>query len=325
MPRKTKETSLDLDLTPEILNPQKIDRICGVFNTGTSRWPKYSFIGWDADGKLCILEGEENLTETALESFKVTLAGEQEVFQNPGSPLTPVKYEASDTPNDLPDKEYKKTEDQLKLVVTKNGEITQVIVKELEMLQALANPLTYHEVPVDVDYTQKVRTTRAQFVVIVPDAINPDTTYAICFNQDIRTQSGSEAFHTFAADIVGSLLAIDDTQAIEAKKGYLRALSNAFKDNLTGEPGLAYYLVKGLQELGDGSESDRAALRELAKDSAGEDLISQTLLVARALGIVNPKILRKEEKSKVSAFETLSDKDLIEFLRFLYSVVKRSF
>lgn len=261
-------------------NNYRLARLCAVVKQDGRRSPL--FFGWnEADIPLMVVD-EDYFTQEAKETYEVSSMLRQKVRELiPRGRIEVVQYRKTGKPKDAQDEPGgRKTQDLLVYnVVDDKGKKKNIYVRELDLLRAIVeNRSVWQEIGETV-LTTNVEPTKPMYAIFIPSP-SGDRTYAMMFKSRMEDESNQFNMKLFLTDTIRSLLALDQNQAFDNQKGYLRAVNRHFGEG-SRQGGLAHGFIKHV--LGMYVNIPEHELEDIRKISRDGDIVTQLELIGEFL------------------------------------------
>lgn len=297
-----------------------IERLCAAVKMPWFRQSEVLFFGWSADGKPTIVGDDRYLSRQAFESYRLTEAVDFPFGrEQAGVAVVPMEFVSTSRPIDRQDP---RAEDILVYGV-KGGdkELTLIRIEELDLLEAIIHGhVVWEDVNPQTVFAQETLPALKMHMMMIPARTERDerVVYALMFAPVMENESNEVMFQQFLVQTLKSLIALDEQQDSEDKRGYEQAAATVVNQNLSGND--AYVVMKALKYFGLVDMSDEA-LEDLKAQSSGKGFGYQLLLLAEQAGLVNIKEERPSAKQKVEQFTV---EELMKFISLAYRLARRS-
>lgn len=244
----------------------QINRLSGIFRT--RRYGELVFIGWTKEGLPVITLNEDQLSCRARESYESFQHSGLELREIPFRNLTPAEFMAVVEAKDFKDTRIKRAEDVVVLYVkTTEGERV-VYVPERTILRSITDTRDNPWQDANIARIGEVESSsKTMYTLFVPTPNKGrDTGLAILFKPVIERDSNEAVFKIFIRETLGKLLAIDESQPKDNRKGYLKPASEIA--GLSEKPGVVEQTLRALRKGGfvDFTDQDLEGLRQKGRN-----------------------------------------------------------
>lgn len=259
-----------------------IDRLAAAIgSTATGATGRVIYVGWTADGLPTTSDDVSLLGPAATAAVDAFRASRLPLRMVPFARIRPTIYALTGPIVDFEDHAGRVAEDQIRYtVVDASNARIDVGVGELSVLRGIVLARSPWQTPGTDRSALAVSTVALYTVYTALPGVGSDEGLALLFEPTIAGGSNEPAFRSFVRNTIGRLLVLDESQAPDKRRGYLRAAGRLAGISPTG--GVLGTLVT-LRRLGFVAFDDDWLQRV---NSAQRRAQGGLLRVMRAVGLV---------------------------------------